>query len=107
MEYKQGQQGKWSNDEAQLCAQAICLEEMSGRTITEGAIFYFGSRRRVSVPFSADLRQRTRHLLAAMHAAVAKGELPPHTPQPQRCNGCSLVDVCLPKETKQLQTENA
>ena len=44
VEYKQGQQGKWGNDQAQLCAQALCLEEMTGRPIDAGSIFYFGSR---------------------------------------------------------------
>lgn len=44
VEYKQGKQGKWSNDQAQLCAQALCLEEMTGTAIERGAIFYFGSR---------------------------------------------------------------
>ena len=59
VEYKQGQLGKWANDQAQLCAQALCLEEMTGRTIAQGAIFYFGSRRREEVIFTPVLREQT------------------------------------------------
>jgi len=100
VEYKQGGQGKWTNDEAQICAQALCLEEMTGQSIALGYLFYFGSRRRVEVVFTPALRERTRHLIGQMQHALALGDLPPHTPQRQRCNGCSLYDVCLPKETE-------
>jgi len=103
VEYKQGGQGKWTNDEAQLCAQTLCLEEMTGKAITHGYIFYFGSRRRVEVVFTPALRERTRNLIQQMQHALAMGELPAHTQQRQRCNGCSLYDVCLPKETEVLR----
>ena len=98
VEYKQGQQGKWRNDESQLCAQALCLEEMTGRPIETGAIFYFGSRRRITVPFTPALRQHTAVLIRQMQLALAHGQIPPHTSQRQRCQGCSLIDVCLPTE---------
>lgn len=104
VEYKQGQQGKWRNDEAQLCAQALCLEEMTGQPISVGAIFYFGSRRRVEVPFTPDLRQHTATLIRQMQLALAEGLLPPHTQQRARCRGCSLIDVCLPKEVEYLKS---
>lgn len=104
VEYKQGRQGRWDNDRAQLCAQALCLEEMAGRTIEQGAIFYFGSRRRVSVDFTPQLRQETLALLSAMQQTVALGEIPGHTDKKARCRGCSLYDVCLPQETQQLQS---
>jgi len=103
VEYKQGGQGKWTNDEAQLCAQTLCLEEMTGKAITHGYIFYFGSRCRVEVVFTPALRERTRNLIQQMQHALALGELPAHTQQRQRCNGCSLYDVCLPKETEVLR----
>lgn len=99
VEYKQGQQGRWSNDQAQLCAQALCLEEMTGRAIASGEIFYFGSRRREVVEFSADLRQQTLATIRAMHELLAFDEIPPHTTHRPRCNGCSLQEVCLPEET--------
>ena len=73
VEYKQGQQGKWTNDQAQLCAQALCLEEMTGKTIPRGAIFYFGSRRREEVPFTLELRAATEAIIHAMQRTVALG----------------------------------
>lgn len=105
VEYKQGQQGKWNNDEAQLCAQALCLEEITGKRIDEGAIFYFGSRRRLRVAFTPELRQRTLALIQSMKEVLAKGEIPAHTSQRQRCNGCSLYEVCLPKECDRLMND--
>jgi CRISPR-associated exonuclease Cas4 len=103
VEYKQGQQGKWSNDEAQLCAQALCLEEMTGKSITEGAIFYFGSRRRVTVTFTESLRAQTRQYIQQMQWALAHDHIPTHTDHRERCRGCSLIDVCLPIETEKLK----
>jgi CRISPR-associated exonuclease Cas4 len=105
VEYKQGRQGKWHNDEAQLCAQALCLEEMTGKTVDAGAIFYFGSRRRVEVDFTPALRTMTAQIIKAMQTALALGEIPPHTAHRQRCRGCSLYEICLPQETEQLQDD--
>lgn len=102
VEYKQGRRGQWQNDHAQLCAQALCLEEMTGRTIVRGYLFYFGDRRREEVVFDDALRATTVALLTAMQTTVALGELPPHTSQRARCNGCSLYEVCLPKEVELL-----
>ena len=104
VEYKQGRQGKWHNDEAQLCAQALCLEEMTGKSIEQGAIFYFGSRRRVDVHFTPQLRLLTGQLITEMAHLLARGEIPPHTEHRKRCQGCSLIDICLPDETAQLQS---
>lgn len=100
VEYKQGQQGRWANDQAQLCAQALCLEEMTGKAIARGAIFYFGSRRRQEVLFTPDLRSSTLAIIQAMQRVVALGVIPPHTEQRARCQGCSLYEVCLPQETQ-------
>jgi CRISPR-associated exonuclease Cas4 len=107
VEYKQGRQGQWANDEAQLCAQALCLEEMTASTarppIEYGALFYFGSRRRVEVHFTPQLRAMTHSLIAGMRHLLAGETIPPHTEHRQRCRGCSLHDICLPDETAQLQ----
>jgi CRISPR-associated exonuclease Cas4 len=105
VEYKQGRRGQWNNDQAQLCAQALCLEEMTGKTLADGALFYFGSRRRLEVPFTAELRAATLALIAAMHRAVAEGMIPPHTTLRSRCRGCSLAGICLPDETARLRRE--
>jgi CRISPR-associated exonuclease Cas4 len=98
IEYKQGKRGRWSNDQAQLCAQALCLEEMTGRAVPRGFLFYFGDRRREEVIFTPELRALTVDVIQAMQRALAIGAIPPHTTQRARCNGCSLYDVCLPKE---------
>lgn len=105
IEYKQGQRGRWSNDHAQLCAQALCLEEMTGHSVSRGIIFYFGDRRREEVIFTPELRALTMGLIQAMQRVVTIGKIPPHTEQRARCNGCSLYDVCLPKETEQYLVE--
>lgn len=103
VEYKQGKRSQWINDQAQLCAQALCLEEMTGKAITHGAIFYFGSRRRLDVPLTPVLRAETQSLITAMHTALADDQLPAHTTERKRCNGCSLIDLCLPDETALLR----
>lgn len=105
IEYKQGHRGRWSNDHAQLCAQALCLEEMSGRPVQHGFLFYFGDRRREEVIFTPELRALTTDLIETMQRTLAIGVIPPHTEQRNRCKGCSLYDVCLPKETEQLALE--
>lgn len=107
VEYKQGRRNQWINDQAQLCAQALCLEEMTGKTISHGAIFYFGSRRRLDVPFTPELRRTTSDLITAMHQTLATGDLPDHTTDRRRCNGCSLIDLCLPDETRMLVAGSA
>jgi CRISPR-associated exonuclease Cas4 len=77
---------------------------MTGKTIARGALFYFGDRRREEVSFTLDLRATTRALIQAMRYALALDEIPPHTDQPARCKGCSLVDICLPSEIRLLQS---
>ena len=104
VEYKQGRRGHWVNDHAQLCAQALCLEEMTGKTLARGRLFYFDDHRREEVQFTPELRSTTRALLQAMRYALAVDTLPPHTEQTARCKGCSLVDICLPTEIRLLQT---
>ena len=108
VEYKHGQQGEWLNDAIQLCAQALCLEErLPGKAaIPYGYIFYAGSRRRVQVDFSAELRAKTRAAieLAFQVAALEKPPLPLEPPLTARCPNCSLVSLCLPNEVKLLRS---
>lgn len=108
VEYKHGQQGEWLNDAIQLCAQALCLEErLPGKEpIPYGYIFYAGSRRRVQVDFSAELRAKTRAAieLAFQVAALEKPPLPLEPPLTARCPNCSLVSLCLPDEVKLLRS---
>ncbi len=102
VEYKHGHQGHWGNDEVQLCAQALCLEEMTGRPVPRGEIFYWGSRRRVAVEFDAALRARTEAAVRDARALLAAGRLPPPLTQRTKCAHCSLQPVCLPEEVKKI-----
>ena len=76
VEYKHGQPKPDTSDEVQLCAQAICLEEMLGCSISEGALFYFKIRRRTSVPITNDLRKETEELAHKFHHLVEEGLTP-------------------------------
>lgn len=96
VEFKLGKRRKWENDDAQLCAQALCLEEMLGVSIPAGAIFHADSKRRREVALDAALRRRTLEAIAALHAMVAREEVPPALYKPA-CEECSLFDTCLPK----------
>ena len=95
VEYKRGQPKLDRSDEVQLCAQAICLEEMLGLAIPGGALFYGTTRRRTEVPFDAELRAVTETAAARLHALISAGITPPAVRAP-KCDGCSLLDVCLP-----------
>jgi CRISP-associated protein Cas1 len=91
----------WDNDAVQLCAQAMLLEEQSGRTVSKGYQFYAGSRERVAVEFTPALREQTKGAIAKCRE-LAMADAPPD-PLPaelrHRCFGCSLAPVCLPEET--------
>ncbi len=96
VEYKKGPRRRFDNDEAQLCAQALCLEEMFDVPVPAGAIFHAASARRREVVFDDALRARTRAALAGLRAVLAHGHAPPAELKPQ-CEGCSLHGVCLPE----------
>ena len=97
VEYKRGKPKMHRADEAQLCAQALCLEEMTGRPVPEGALFYAETRRRVTVPFDAALRALTEAAVADLGAVLASRRTPPPTPHTSRCRACSLLDLCRPE----------
>jgi CRISPR-associated exonuclease Cas4 len=96
VEYKSGRASRWINDRVQLCAQALCLEEMLGLTIPEGLIFHAKSRKRTTVPLDDALRHETLIAIENLRALLASGRIPPATLKPQ-CDGCSLRDLCLPE----------
>jgi CRISPR-associated exonuclease Cas4 len=98
VEYKKGPQRRWNNDDVQLCAQALCLEEMFGLAIPEGAVFHAAAQHRRDVVFDATLRTQTRTALAGLRTLIAAGIIPPAELKPQ-CDGCSLRVVCLPEKT--------
>ena len=95
VEYKHGRKNAWERDEIQLCAQALCLEEMFKRSVQRGALFFFSSRRRREVAFSEPLRARTRRTVEQVRALLREKNLPP-PPNDARCRNCSLIEACMP-----------
>lgn len=93
VEYKHGRPQKDTSNALQLCAQALCLEEMLGVTIPAGALFYGATRRRQDVPFTPQLRAEVETAIAAIRDLLAKGQIPPPIPT-DRCRGCSLAQYC-------------
>ena len=96
VEYKRGKAKLHRADEVQLCAQALCLEEMMERPVPEGALFYAETKRRLSVPFDAGLRELTEETVAALAEVFRTGVTPPPTLRRERCRACSLVELCRP-----------
>lgn len=96
VEYKRGKAKLHRADEVQLCAQALCLEEMVGHPVSEGAIFYAETKRRLPVPFDTGLRHLTEEMIAALADMFAHRLTPPPTPHKKRCQACSLHELCRP-----------
>ena len=96
VEYKRGRRKKEDWDRVQVCAQALCLEEMLDVSIPEGALFYGKEQRREVVEIGDTLRRETEEVAAAVHTMLASRQtpLPEYAP---KCDGCSIVDVCLPR----------
>ena len=95
VEYKRGKPKNDIFDIAQLCAQAMCLEEMLCCTIPEGALYYGEPRRRERVLFTQDLRITVSQAVEEMHQLYSRGYTPKTKPK-KECNSCSLKDICLP-----------
>ena len=95
VEYKHGPRRQKDHDDLQLCAQAMCLEEMTGQPVPRGAIFHHSSRRRREVEFSAALREQVERGVAEVRHMLASNRLPPAV-NDARCQHCSLQDSCLP-----------
>lgn len=96
VEYKRGRPKTHSADKVQLCAQALCLEEMLGLPIPEGALFYGKTRRRQMVSFDEALRGEVRQVALATHELLRR-EITPPPAADERCTACSLLEDCLPK----------
>jgi CRISPR-associated exonuclease Cas4 len=96
VEYKRGKAKNEKADQVQLCAQALCLEEMHGAPIEKGALFYGTSHKRVEVLFTPLLRAETTRAAARLHAMLRSGELPAPVFGP-KCRRCSLLDLCQPE----------
>ncbi|MBI3986818.1 MAG: CRISPR-associated protein Cas4 [Lentisphaerae bacterium] len=96
VEYKRGKPKHDTCDDIQLCAQAMCLEEMLNCRIPAGALFYGAIRRRHDVVFDAALRQKTEDTALRLHELVAAGITPPAC-YGKKCENCSLLSLCMPE----------
>ena len=96
VEYKRGEPKLHDADELQLCAQAMCLEEMLICSIREGSLFYGETRRRERVAFTEELRLRVKAMFREMHQYIDRGHTPSAKPD-KGCNSCSLKELCLPR----------
>ena len=96
VEYKRGKPKKNYSDKVQLCAQALCLEEMLNTEVAKGALFYGKTRRRQNVCFDEKLRKLTLQISEALHIMINSGITPaPH--YTKKCDTCSFLKLCLPK----------
>ena len=96
VEYKRGKPKLHRADEVQLCAQALCLEEMTGQTVPQGALFYAQTKRRQIIDFDAGLRALTEAVALGFGALVKHGLTPAAVYRAERCRTCSLVEICRP-----------
>ena len=99
VEYKRGTPATGEGNILQLCAQAMCLEEMLCCEIKEGALFYGEIRRRDTIQFTEELRQQVKDYLKEMHDYYKKGYTP-KVKTGKACNACSLKEICVPRLTK-------
>lgn len=97
VEYKRGQPKAADWDRLQMCAQAMCLEEMLDTTILEGALFYWQTRHRETVLLTPELRRQVSDICRQMHGLAQQGITPPVPKTLKRCAACSLRDLCLPR----------
>jgi CRISPR-associated exonuclease Cas4 len=99
VEYKRGRSKSADWDRVQLCAQAMCLEEMLGVEIRQGALFYGKTKRREQVVFDDELRGETRETAERLRRLIEAGRTPPAV-YSDKCDACSLFHVCMPKLPK-------
>lgn len=104
VEYKHGSRRQREHDDLQLCAQAICLEEMTGQAVPRGAIFHYKSRRRREVIFTSALRRQVEEAVTAIRSLLAEKKLPPPV-NDRRCEKCSLKEACMPQVTESRNRE--
>ena len=98
VEYKRGRPKAHRADEVQLCAQALCLEEMFATEVSEGAIYYGMNRRRKRVAFDAALRTLTLGAAEETRSAISRAWVPPAHYEACKCDACSLFPLCRPKQ---------
>lgn len=100
VEYKSGSRKVREADNIQLCAQALCLEEMLNCSVTSGSIFHHGSRRRRTITLNQKLKSRTLEVIEATRSLLQSERLPPPVSD-KRCQDCSLIESCMPEVIEQ------
>lgn len=96
IEYKRGSLRRGFGDDIQICAQALCVEEMLECSVPAGAIYYASTRKRREIAFDAKLREQTSNAIAGVRSLIAAGVIP--SPEyGKKCDTCSLFDLCQPK----------
>lgn len=98
VEYKRGRPKPDQRDEVQLCAQALCLEEMHHTHISTGALFYGKNRRRKEVTLDDALRSQTLDLIVKLQQMMQSRRTPPPVYEAKKCDSCSLLEMCRPKD---------
>lgn len=96
VEYKRGKPKVDNWDKVQLCAQALCLEEMTGKPVTQGALWYWQTRHRENVPITESLRDETLAVIDAVRALFSSGQTP-KAKYEKKCKACSLFELCNPQ----------
>ncbi|WP_010259988.1 CRISPR-associated protein Cas4 [Treponema primitia] len=97
VEFKRGREKESDVDRIQLCAQALCLEEMFKTAIESGQLYYLQEHRRVDVILGGELREKTQNLTERIRAIQQAGKTPAAEYEMRKCDRCSLVDICMPK----------
>ncbi len=105
VEYKRGKPKKDNSDKVQLCAQALCLEEMLDVEITSGALFYGKTRRRQDVVLDSALRKETTDTAKRFHELV-DARVTPRAVYSKKCDSCSMYQLCLPKTVEKAASVN-
>lgn len=105
VEYKKGKEKESSEDEVQLCAQAMCLEEKLLTNISKGYLYYGETKRRTEVLFTEELRNTVTKYVNEMHQLIRRGYTPIVKTSP-KCKSCSLKEICVPKLCKNLNVKD-
>jgi len=103
VEHKRGKPKPDECDMIQVCAQALCLEEMLGQSIPEGALFYGKPRRRQTVIFDNELRNKTIDTCRKVHELIQKKLIPKAQYDAKKCSACSLLEICMPQHTMDIK----
>ena len=102
IEYKRGKKGQWDNDALQVCAQALCLEEMTNKIIEKGYVYYAHSHQRELIEITESLRQETITTIEKVRQLIETAKRPPAI-YDKRCKGCSLYSYCLPQAVEKVR----